>query len=379
MILVLSGPFQTAQAVNPVLNNAKEMNIVSEYMLDKELYFECPPEVNLTLKQPLPEGWSLASKTYLEPSYPDPEVSKQTKTLLCKYHTGKFLVSQEPPSMRSECAAFEKQMRGKPRVAGFICSGVSTVYKKDDKFVKQTQAIDFESGQVGGMSAGSDLWYAADSGDPKYGLYFEPVNGAKIAYMGKKPIIQAQCKNLEDRRWDTGRKHNTVPVWTLRALDERNMNSYYCIKTNEGRYGSLLFFENRVLSNGAREALFDYKIWDHQIAQTPTRKPSITGNPKACSDAIQGKIAWNYTGSKQWGQRNIDRLCKGANQSQQPAKCFQSAMHGGVEWNGVTKWKWQDAIDLCEGSLDATKTISCYKKRVESGISPNAAVKACGK
>ncbi|MDQ3938836.1 MAG: hypothetical protein M3253_09190, partial [Chloroflexota bacterium] len=78
--------------------------------------------------------------------------------------------------------------------------------------------------------------------------------------------------------------------------------------------------------------------------------------PIRCQDAVQGKIAWNYSGSTTWAPNNVERLCRGASDDQ-PARCFQRVMHGGINWGGGTRWEWQNAIDLCEGTADANATI----------------------
>jgi hypothetical protein len=73
---------------------------------------------------------------------------------------------------------------------------------------------------------------------------------------------------------------------------------------------------------------------------TPTPVPSPTPTPtpsesaevieKRCFDLVQGRIAWNYGGSNQWSPVNIQNLCRGTSQSDQPPQCFQRVMHGGI-------------------------------------------------
>lgn len=110
--------------------------------------------------------------------------------------------------------------------------------------------------------------------------------------------------------------------------------------------------------------------------------PSATPQSKslmltACKDAVQDKIAWDYKGNKKWSSANLDRLCKGAETSSEPAKCFQQVMHGGVSWGSSTQWSWANAIDLCEGSKNAQSTISCFQSDLKKGQSWSAAIKAC--
>jgi hypothetical protein len=87
---------------------------------------------------------------------------------------------------------------------------------------------------------------------------------------------------------------------------------------------------------------------------------------QSCVEATQGKIAWDYKGTKQWAQGNLDRLCRGAG-SIEPAKCFQRIMHGNVNWGGGTQWQWQNAIDLCEQSTNADRTVACFQAKVSQG------------
>ena len=95
-----------------------------------------------------------------------------------------------------------------------------------------------------------------------------------------------------------------------------------------------------------------------------------------CDTLVQGLIAWDYSGSVQWSQGNIDRLCRGASNTN-PASCFRQVMHGGVNWGGGTQWEWRNAIDLCEGSPDWRRTVGCFERQVASGAVWSQAIRAC--
>ena len=97
----------------------------------------------------------------------------------------------------------------------------------------------------------------------------------------------------------------------------------------------------------------------------------------SCASRIQNRIAWDYEGNKRWADGNIQRLCRGAETSAEPATCFQRVMHGGVNWGGGTRWQWQNAIDLCEGTTDAARTIACFQRRIRAGEQWSAAIRAC--
>ncbi len=96
-----------------------------------------------------------------------------------------------------------------------------------------------------------------------------------------------------------------------------------------------------------------------------------------CAQRLQGKIAWNYDGNKNWADANMAKLCKGAKNSPEPALCFHRVMHKNVNWGGGTKWKWKNAITLCAGSKDATNTISCFKQGISVGKGWKEAAEFC--
>jgi hypothetical protein len=96
----------------------------------------------------------------------------------------------------------------------------------------------------------------------------------------------------------------------------------------------------------------------------------------SCATAVQGRIAWDYAGSTTWSPENVNRLCSGAANAE-PARCFDRAMHGGVNWGGGTRWEWRNAIDLCERSANADQTIGCFQQQVAQGRPWDQAVAAC--
>ncbi|MFW5443977.1 MAG: PASTA domain-containing protein [Methylococcaceae bacterium] len=96
-----------------------------------------------------------------------------------------------------------------------------------------------------------------------------------------------------------------------------------------------------------------------------------------CSQAVQGKVAWDYKNNKRWAASNIKRLCKGAENSVEPAKCFNRVMHGGINWGGGTKWQWANVINLCEGSKNATSTIRCFQGLIKRRVPWKTAIQKC--
>lgn len=104
---------------------------------------------------------------------------------------------------------------------------------------------------------------------------------------------------------------------------------------------------------------------------------TTTNSLAQCSQALEGQVAWDYEGSSSWAIPNLERLCRDAQTSVQPARCFEQVMHGGVNWGGGTQWQWQNAIDLCEGSRNASATIDCFERGIARGQGWQDAIAAC--
>ena len=119
------------------------------------------------------------------------------------------------------------------------------------------------------------------------------------------------------------------------------------------------------------------KLHIEKSATAPKFKIPKLGISPTCEKMVQGKIAWDYKGSKTWNPTNVNRLCKGAEKSAEPAKCFKRVMHGGINWGGGTQWAWKNALDLCEGTLNANATIGCFQAKIQAGIKWPQAIKDC--
>jgi len=120
------------------------------------------------------------------------------------------------------------------------------------------------------------------------------------------------------------------------------------------------------------------------VTPPPVVKPPVIAKPlpsaeKTCFDLVQGKIAWDYKGTRQWSPANVQRLCKGTTNPSQPPACFNRVMHGGVNWGGGTQWNWQNAINLCEGTNNASQTIACFQNRINAKQSWQSAISGCDK
>jgi hypothetical protein len=97
----------------------------------------------------------------------------------------------------------------------------------------------------------------------------------------------------------------------------------------------------------------------------------------SCSDLVQGQIAWDYEGNKNWNFDNVQNLCRGTSNPTEPPRCFDRVMHGGINWGGGTRWQWQNALELCAGTNDADTTISCFQAKVGQGVQWPTAIRDC--
>lgn len=134
--------------------------------------------------------------------------------------------------------------------------------------------------------------------------------------------------------------------------------------------------ESKEPSAGKSEALAATNI----VARSPNLLVNASGSSKdgeSCKDAIQNKIAWNHSGSKQWAASNIDKLCGGV-ESTAPAECFRTVMHSGrVDRSDDGRWNWQQALALCKAARRASARIDCYRDRLAAGMPTPSAIRAC--
>lgn len=77
------------------------------------------------------------------------------------------------------------------------------------------------------------------------------------------------------------------------------------------------------------------------------------------------------------GPVSAGRLCTGARDSAEPAKCFGRLMRGEVNWGGGTRWEPSSAIALCAGTTSASRTIDCFGKAVDGGDPWQTAIRGC--
>jgi hypothetical protein len=105
------------------------------------------------------------------------------------------------------------------------------------------------------------------------------------------------------------------------------------------------------------------------------------GNPLAdnspCLLAVQGKVAFGPKGPTTWAPTSLSSLCRGAETSVEPGKCFEELMRGKVNWGAGTIWLPSNALALCGGTLNARRTLDCFKRKVASSESWPVAIRQC--
>lgn len=123
------------------------------------------------------------------------------------------------------------------------------------------------------------------------------------------------------------------------------------------------------------EALY---VTDEPPVATPPPGSAQSEAETNCFNRVQGKIAWNTSGSKRWNANNIRKLCGGATIAAAPPTCFYNAMFRGNSWGKKAKHKmnWMLATQLCARVTNASTSIACLKSNVASYSLQNA-VNSC--
>lgn len=96
-----------------------------------------------------------------------------------------------------------------------------------------------------------------------------------------------------------------------------------------------------------------------------------------CALATQGKVKIHQTGSRHWDAASLKTLCKGAEASTEPARCYDRLMSGQVSWGGGTAWETVNALALCGGSHGASQTIECFNNAIAFGHGWRTATHSC--
>ena len=122
------------------------------------------------------------------------------------------------------------------------------------------------------------------------------------------------------------------------------------------------------------------KIEELRAGQLEPMVPD-SGDPVAenssCVLAVQGKVPASHKGPNTWPAVNLGRLCRGAEASVEPAKCFEQIMRGTVNWGAGTIWATTNALALCGGTRNARRTLDCFGREVSSNQTWQVAIRQC--
>lgn len=100
-----------------------------------------------------------------------------------------------------------------------------------------------------------------------------------------------------------------------------------------------------------------------------------TAPNSACALAVQGKVP--HKGSNDWDATSLARLCRNAETSVEPAKCFDQLMRRQINWGGGTTWMASNALALCAGTRGANQTLDCFVKTVAADQAWRSAIEQC--
>ena len=110
-------------------------------------------------------------------------------------------------------------------------------------------------------------------------------------------------------------------------------------------------------------------------AEQSAAAAAVDGN--RCQILVQDRIEWDYKGSKRWARSNLEKLCRNADDSDQPGICFDRVMHGDLSHGNGTRWKWRYALELCAGTRDAESTIGCFSSAIDAETPWPEAIESC--
>jgi uncharacterized glyoxalase superfamily protein PhnB len=114
-----------------------------------------------------------------------------------------------------------------------------------------------------------------------------------------------------------------------------------------------------------------------QLEPQPADSSDRVPDDAPCVLAVQGKIAWGHKGPTNWAIDDLNRLCRGAEKSEEPGKCFQEIMLGKVNWGGGSTWATSNALALCSATQSARKTLDCFKSKISENQSWRIAIRQC--
>ncbi len=76
----------------------------------------------------------------------------------------------------------------------------------------------------------------------------------------------------------------------------------------------------------------------------PTTATAQTALEQQCMTALQGKVAWNQTGTRTWSDANMRNLCQGTTNASATVSCFQNEIRTHNDWSrGINACKAKPA------------------------------------
>jgi hypothetical protein len=185
------------------------------------------------------------------------------------------------------------------------------------------------------------------------------------------PIEEAALNSTGGFRWYCGRtaERSNCPAGTTHLKIDRN---------HEGRrFTSSCIREQPICESVYGRSNKDQLAINKFLGKKPIKVKAVTKS-KVCLDEVR-KVPWNKSGNKTWSRKNIGRLCRGVEDSKEPAKCFNKVMYYGINWGGSTRWNPMNAMDLCEKTDHADGTINCFTHQISNGKHWKQAIEFCGK
>ncbi|MEL6546867.1 MAG: hypothetical protein AAFQ82_19735, partial [Myxococcota bacterium] len=74
--------------------------------------------------------------------------------------------------------------------------------------------------------------------------------------------------------------------------------------------------------------------WDGAVASCQREGLSPPQNlEKQCYNMVQGNVAWNRSGNRQWQDRNLKEFCQGVRDPGARISCFQRQIDNGTNWS----------------------------------------------
>jgi hypothetical protein len=205
------------------------------------------------------------------------------------------------------------------------------------------------------------------------------INGVdSLSFDGCNATVIANISLL--RKWRRNAHGSSTVIGDISAKNGGNNTTRICL--SNGRVTKLKLSRTTRLGEAVYKLVANKVIPDNFCFSLPVL-PEIFGiDPpdiiiSTCNSAIQGKIAWDYNGNTLWNPSNIDRLCEGAENTEGPAQCFDTVMHGGINWGGGTRWYWGNAVNLCKGTSAPDITIDCFVQEINDGQEWPVAINAC--